>query len=559
MTVTPAGATAYTWANPSTATPALEVPGGASRIAAAWYASSSFTVDVDVTNGQSYNLELYVLDYNGGNARSEQIQLSNAGTGAVLSTETVSNFTNGAYLNWTISGNVLITITKTAGANAVLSGLFFDPPTASATFLEQDTTREGSWIGVYGTDGYDVINNPSTSNPNSLPAGVTVTPAGATTYTWANPSTATPALEVPGGASRIAAAWYASSSFTVDVDVTNGQSYNLELYVLDYNGGNARSEQIQLSNASTGAVLSTETVSDFTNGAYLNWTISGNVLITITKTAGNNAVLSGLFLDPPPSTTSATFLEQDTTTEGSWIGVYGTDGYDVINNPSTSHPNSLPAGVTVTPAGATTYTWANPSTATPALEVPGGASRIAAAWYASSSFTVDVDVTNGQSYNLELYVLDYNGGNARSEQIQLSNAGTGAVLSTETVSNFTNGAYLNWTISGNVLITITKTAGNNAVLSGLFLDPVTDGEQSIKASSVAQQAVAMQTEGSASYGSPAPTAIGTLEFSSNDSQPILFADSRSVVVEVVQVSPGPREFLRSESLNKERSGKHLPI
>ncbi len=871
VTITPTGATAYTWANPSTATPALEVPGGASRIAATWYASTSFTVDVDVTNGQSYNLELYVLDYNGGNARSEQIQLSNAGTGAVLSTETVSDFTNGAYLNWTISGNVLITITKTAGANAVLSGLFFDPATTSkstptitwanpanivygtalsstqldatasvpgtftytpaagtvlkagngqtlsviftptdttdystvtdtatinvsqatptitwanpapitagtalsgtqldatsswtvggvngsvagtftytpaagtvlavgnnqplsviftptdttdytsatasvtinvlaappsATFLEEDTKTQGNWIGVYGSDGYEVINNPSTSNPNSLPSGVTITPAGATTYTWANPSTATPALEVPGGASRIAACWYASTSFTVDVDVTINQSYNLELYFLDYNGGNARSEQIQLSNAGTGAVLSTETVSDFTSGAYLNWTISGNVLITITKTAGANAVLSGLFFDsattsestptitwakpanvvygtalsgtqldatasvpgtftytpaagtvlkagnaqtlsvkftptnttdystatatavinvlqarptitwanPAPITSgtalsgtqldataswtvggvnrsvpgtftytpaagtvlavgnnqtlsvsftptdttdftsatatvtinvlaappSATFLEEDTKRQGNWIGVYGTDGYEVINNPSTSNPNSLPSGVTITPTGATAYTWANPSTATPALEVPGGASRIAATWYASTSFTVDVDVTNSQSYNLELYVLDYNGGNARSEQIQLSNAGTGAVLSTETVSDFTNGAYLNWTISGNVLITITKTAGANAVLSGLFFDPVSI-TQSTTAWSVARQAVAMQTEGIGSYGSPAATAIDTLEFDSNDSQPILLDRFISAVVD--PASPAPR-------------------
>ena len=222
--------------------------------------------------------------------------------------------------------------------------------------------------------------------------------------------------------------------------------------------------------------------------------------------------------------------------------MYGTDGYDVINN--RQHlPPQLAARGRDRHAGWCDHVYlgqpldrdpgAARSRAEPAGSPPPGMRR--------SSFTVDVDVTNGQSYNLELYVLDYNGGNARSEQIQLSNAGTGAVLSTETVSNFTDGAYLNWTISGNVLITITKTAGNNAVLSGLFLDPVTDGEQSIKASSVAQQAVAMQTEGSASYGSPAPTAIGTLEFSSNDSQPILFADSRSVVVEVGTSVPQDQE------------------
>ncbi len=262
-------------------------------------------------------------------------------------------------------------------------------------------------------------------------------------------------------------------------------------------------------------MLSTETVSKFTSGAYLNWTISGNVLITITKTAGVNAVLSGLFFDAPPMlTTSATFLEQDTTTEGSWIGVYGSDGYDVINNPSTTNPNSLPAGVTITPAGETSYTWANPSTETPALEVPGGASRIATCWYASTSFTVDVDVTNGQSYNLELYVLDYNGGNYRSEQIQFSNASTGAVLSTETVSNFTSGAYLNWTISGNVLITITKLTGANAVLSGLFIDPDPPGSPSIRPTPPVRLSVGSPTIGIGTDDNVSNDEMGTVDFSS---------------------------------------------
>ena len=93
----------------------------------------------DLTDGQSHDLELYFLDWDS-TARSEQVQISNAATGAVLDTETVSSFHCGVYLNWQVSGNVVITITKLAGANAVLSGLFFDPTSTSATFLKQDTT-----------------------------------------------------------------------------------------------------------------------------------------------------------------------------------------------------------------------------------------------------------------------------------------------------------------------------------------------------------------------------------------------------------------------------------
>ena len=71
------------------------------------------------------DIELYFLDWDT-NARSEQVQITSATTGTVLDTATVSSFHNGVYLEWAISGNVVITITKLTGSNAVLSGLFFD-------------------------------------------------------------------------------------------------------------------------------------------------------------------------------------------------------------------------------------------------------------------------------------------------------------------------------------------------------------------------------------------------------------------------------------------------
>ena len=53
---------------------------------------------------------------------------------------------------------------------------------------------------------------------------------------------------------------------------------------------------MQISNATTGQVLSTQEVSSFQAGVYLDYPVSGNVLITITKGAGTSNVLSGLFL-----------------------------------------------------------------------------------------------------------------------------------------------------------------------------------------------------------------------------------------------------------------------
>ena len=46
---------------------------------------------------------------------------------------------------------------------------------------------------------------------------------------------------------------------------------------------------------STKAILDSETISGFHGGEYLTWNLTGNVEFHITKLAGPNAVISGLF------------------------------------------------------------------------------------------------------------------------------------------------------------------------------------------------------------------------------------------------------------------------
>ena len=331
--------------------------------------------------------------------------------------------------------------------------------TATATFLNSDTTTQGTWIGTYGAQGYDIV-----SGPVNLPSGDTITPAGQSTYTWTTTSSDPRALQVPGSSNRVAAVWYSATSFTVDVNLGDGQAHDLELYFDDWDN-KGRAETVQVSDAGTGNVLDTETISAFTSGVYLDWRVSGNLLITVTRTAGANAVLNGLFLDGP--TASATFSQKDTTTQGTWIGTYGAQGYDIV-----SGPVSLPSGDTITPAGQSTYTWTTTSTDPRALQVPGSSNRVAAVWYSSTSFTVAVNLGDGLAHNLELYFDDWDN-KGRAETVQLSDAGTGKVLDTQTISAFTSGVYLDWKVSGNVLITITRTAGANALLNGLFLDGTT--------------------------------------------------------------------------------------
>ena len=283
------------------------------RVAAAWDSATSFSVAVNLTDGQPHNLSLYAVDWNNA-GRSEQIQFTDAATGAILDTETISAFSGGVYLEWSVTGDVVIQVTNLAGPNAVLSGLFLDAP-ATAVLVGSDPSTEGSWVGEYGAQGYNLA-----GIGTSIPSYETVTFTGQSTLTWASSSTDARDLENAGG---VAAAWSSATSFTVNVNVTDGQAHDLSVYAVDWDTAR-RSEQIQLSSAVTGAILDTETISSFNGGVYLEWRITGDVVIEVTDLAGPSAVLSGLFLDPtsrPAAAASLSILAPTITTAGNSFSI----------------------------------------------------------------------------------------------------------------------------------------------------------------------------------------------------------------------------------------------
>ena len=90
---------------------------------------------------------------------------------------------------------------------------------------------------MYGSQGYNVIGNAA-----SYPAYATVTTSGQSTYTWAASTTDPRALENAGGSSRIAACWYSRTSFSINVNFTDGQTHDLALYALDWDEGAERAD-----------------------------------------------------------------------------------------------------------------------------------------------------------------------------------------------------------------------------------------------------------------------------------------------------------------------------
>jgi hypothetical protein len=118
-----------------------------------------------------------------GPGRSEQVQLIDAATGGVLDTETISSFSGGEYLQWAVSGNVLIKVTDLSGPSAVISSLFLDSSTkttATAATVRPEAARSSDGIGVTNPSALEIgaLDFGDNSNGPALPAAGGTSSAG---------------------------------------------------------------------------------------------------------------------------------------------------------------------------------------------------------------------------------------------------------------------------------------------------------------------------------------------------------------------------------------------
>jgi hypothetical protein len=165
------------------------------------------------------------------------------------------------------------------------------------------------------------------------------------------------------------------------------------------------------------------------------------------------------------SSNSAQFVKTDVTTQGSWSGVYGSSGYSVIDGTA-----SYPATLTVTPGNPSNWIWSYSTTDVRGLELtPSSTARMAATWYSSSSFNVDMVFNDTAQHQIAIYCIDWDY-SSRAQTLSILDGTTSAVLDSRSVTNFTNGEYVVWNVSGHVVLQVTNTGPVNAVISGLFFD-----------------------------------------------------------------------------------------
>ncbi len=466
------GDSVWTWSTYTTDPRALQASSGSSsRISSTFYGSSPFVIDLNLTDGNIHKISLYLCDWDNGN-RVETITVVDAASQAVLSTQAVSSFAGGVYESWNVQGHVQIEVTPNSGINAIVNAIFFDTApattsmTASAAYQGADSTTLGNWTGQYGVDGQIIA-----SDVTNTPSYASVSLTGDSIWTWTTSTTDPRALQASSGSSsRISSTFYSYSPFVINVNLTDGNTHKISLYLCDWDKG-SRVETITILDAVSQAVLSTQTFSALTGGVYESWNIRGNVQIVVTPNSGVNAIANAIFFDTPGATTttataSAAYQGADSRTLGNWTGQYGADG-EIIANDVTNSPSYASVSLTAD----FTWTWTTYTTDPRALQASSGSSaRISSTFYSPGPFVLDVNLTDGNPHKISLYLCDWDSG-GRVETITIVDAGSQAALSTQTFSSFAGGVYQVWNIQGHVQIKVIPNSGINAIVNAIFFDP----------------------------------------------------------------------------------------
>lgn len=190
-------------------------------------------------------------------------------------------------------------------------------------------------------------------------------------------------------------------------------------------------------------------------------------------------------------TASAAYLGSDPARQGGWPGAYGHSGHAIATGPVSVPPDA--AFAVVGPVDAWTWHAAGKTVDGRAVVLPGGQERVAACWYAADALEFAVSVPS-TGKKVSLYLLDWDG-LGRTVTVDVLDA-TGAILDRQTASLFIGGVYLSWAITGDVTFRVTRISGPNAVVSGVFFDPLPEGETQPQATTASFTGEDRSTRGS---------------------------------------------------------------
>ncbi|WP_230986468.1 fibronectin type III domain-containing protein [Cohnella fermenti] len=209
---------------------------------------------------------------------------------------------------------------------------------APTYYLGQDAATKGNWIGTYGGDGYILPFLAATSSSGrdattpasivSLPSYVSAYSLGsAGYYIMQNPSSDVRALRVPDGSIRKMLSVYTYGTMTYSFTLTDNSSHQVSFYTTDFASAEVNVESFELQDGN-GNMLNAQTVDTINGGKYVSYLVQGSFKLRITKLAGSQAFVQGIFFDTPlaPSVSDLQAINAGTRqVELSWAGAGSDD------------------------------------------------------------------------------------------------------------------------------------------------------------------------------------------------------------------------------------------
>jgi subtilisin family serine protease len=389
--------------------------------------------------------------------------LTSAGIYSPVATVSTTTFNDTAVLNGITYYYRLAAVDVNGAGNqsgAVLATPFIPAP-AGSTFVRNDDLTAGSWKGFYGSEGAFAYPY-GTFTP---PAYLNIRAYKNYPLSWSSSTSDLRALQKTSGTDRFAAAWHSIDDLYFYLNFTDGAAHRVSFYFVDYERA-GRQQLLEFYDNISGKLLASEAIANFENGRYSTWNLQGNIRAKLTRIAGPNCVLSALFFDSVTSNTgTGPFVSADSTTSGTWKGVYGTQG-----------GLAYPYGYFVPPSYAqlSAYKnygllWSASTTDLRAVQKPSGTDRIAGAWNSVDDFYFNLRFNDTATHRVSFYFVDYDRA-GRQQKLEIIDMATGKVLDTRLISNFENGVYYTYNLSGNIRAKVTRLAGPNCVMSTILFD-----------------------------------------------------------------------------------------
>ena len=268
----------------------------------------------------------------------------------MLDTHTISSFSGGQYLVWSITGHVVFRVTSITGANAVISGLFWGGAGATSPVNQAPVVNAGSNQAIT-LPARAVLNG--TVNDDGLPYN-------SLTLGWTRVSGPGSVTFSASTAAQTTAAFSAAGVYVLQLVASDG--------VLS--GSSQMTVTVNVAVDLTGPSLTQVAASNLTTtGATISWTsdepATGEVLYGTTSSLGSNSganatlvtshtvtlsaltagtayyyavrsadaagntttsAVSTFSTASQPSTAAVVYVTTDAATKGTWKGVYGGEG-----------------------------------------------------------------------------------------------------------------------------------------------------------------------------------------------------------------------------------------